>query len=184
MTVYLLVSLHYAEPLIWWISWWISSLWDNLVSILVASVSAPLTVPSWGGSWVGMGAGAGLRSCHSVCSLWWSRAPLSGMGMALTPVLCAILDYRWSWQEEPPSLTQSNKLELLLPLNATKEFLTRRRTGWLKSPFSDPAWVFRAENEHSSLTKVLQHPGIALPPSSSPCWMLSRGQRLRCSLDN
>ena len=98
----------------------------------------------------GMGAGAGLRSCHSVCGSRWSRAPLSGAGMALTPVLCTILDYRWSWQEEPPSLRQGNKLELLLPLNATKEFLTRKRTGWLNSPFSDPAWVFRAENEHSS----------------------------------
>lgn len=123
MTVYLLVSVHYAEPLIWWISWWISFLWDSLVSISVASVSAPCALSSW------------------VCSL---------VGMALASVPCAVLDYRWSWQEEPPPLTQSNKLELLLPLNPTKEFLTRRRTGWLNSPFSDPAWVFRAENEHSS----------------------------------
>lgn len=87
---------------------------------------------------------------------WLSQCARLGMESRVLLVawgwcsLCAILDYRWSWQKEPPSLTQSNKFELFLPLNPSKEFLTRRPTGWLSSPFSDPAWVFRAENEHSS----------------------------------
>lgn len=102
----------------------------------------------------------------------------------LAPVPCAVLDYKWSWQEEPPSLTQSNRLELLLPLNPAKEILTRRLNSGLILPFLTLPESLGLKMNILATTKVLQHPGIALLPSSSPCWMLSQGQRLRCSLDN